>query len=93
MASRPNHRVGVTLTGNRDHVDSGSKDSPCRNINRIASMQFTKLLAGLRDFNIRIPEAAKLAHVYHPISALSSLHQSDTPGCQTAASGTRSFFM
>lgn len=52
-------------------MDSGSKDSPSGDINRVSSMQATKLLAGLSDFDIRIPEAAKLAHMDHSISALS----------------------
>ena len=74
-------------------MDSGSKDGPCGDIDRIASMCSTKLLAGLSDLNIRISKAAKLAHIDHPIPALSSLNQSVTPACQTAASGTRSSFM
>ncbi len=61
-------------------MDSGSKDGPSSDVNRIASMQATKLLAGLGDLNICIPKAAKLAHVDQSVSTLSSLNQSVTPG-------------
>lgn len=57
-------------------MDSGSKDGPSSDINRIASMQATKLFARLSDLNIRIPKAAKLANIDHPVSALSLLNQS-----------------
>ncbi|MGA2791603.1 MAG: hypothetical protein ABSF00_12660 [Candidatus Bathyarchaeia archaeon] len=61
-------------------MDSGSKDSPGSDVGRIASMQATKLFAGLSDLNISVTETAKLAHINHPISALSPLNQSVTPG-------------
>ncbi len=74
-------------------MDSGSKDRSCGDIGRIASMQTAEFLTGFSDLNIRIPEPAKLADKDDPISTMSSINQSVSPSCHTAASGTRSSLM
>ena len=61
-------------------MDSGSKNGPSCDVNRIASVQSAKLFAGLGNLNVCIPKAAKLAYVNQSVPTLPSFNQSVTPG-------------